>query len=298
LTTSYREIFWDEVSFNMRKSMSIPPFYQLNSQGLSGKRSLRLKSNLKNDVEVMGVLSEISVTKLSSLIRCPKKYYLENICKLDDEEIDILNEVVKTDNEFLKVKKNNVSNSLNKSSKERGIIVHSFFENYFGDHYSENLNFIEKEVKFKYSIEIVASFRSDYVFLFEKLLKFPFFNFMMSGQPDLLLIPKEEGKIFRIIDFKTGDRSKENEEVYIFQLYAYALACFELNLLGKMASLNIGLLYVDVEEFVENTLNYNEVLDKMTQYLSKLSHLSLVNRKHCPLCTFKNICGPQVAQID
>ena len=121
---------------------------------------------------------------------------------------------------------------------------------------------------------------------------------MMSGQPDLILIPNETGKKFRIIDFKTGERNKENEEVYIFQLYAYAMACFELNLLDKYSDLNISLLYVDAEDTVEYKISYRNVLDKMTRYLSRLSHLNLVNKNHCPLCSFKNICNPQVAQID
>ena len=120
---------------------------------------------------------------------------------------------------------------------------------------------------------------------------------MMSGQPDLILSPNKRGKIFRIIDFKTGERIKENEEVYLFQLYAYAMACFELNLIEKGSDLSISLLYVDAEVNVEFKLNYDDVLDKMTRYLSKLSHLNLINRNHCPLCSFKNICNPQVAQI-
>ena len=120
---------------------------------------------------------------------------------------------------------------------------------------------------------------------------------MMSGQPDLILIPNEIGKIFRIIDFKTGERSKENEEVYIFQLYAYAMACFELNLLEKSSDISISLLYVDAEDVVEFQLGFSDVLDKMTRYLTRLSHLNLMNRNHCPICSFKNLCTPQVAQI-
>ena len=64
----------------------------------------------------------------------------------------------------------------------------------------------------------------------------------------ILFLFQKKRKIFRIIDFKTGERNEENEEVYIFQLYAYAMACFELNLLEKQSDLSISLLYVDAED--------------------------------------------------
>ena len=304
LTTNYKEFIWDEASFNIGETLNFPPLYQLNSLGLSGKRVFQSNTVLNDNPAGMGVLSEISVTKLSSLIRCPKKFYLENICKLDEEELEILDNLIEVKGEknncinlFQNENNRNLSRSPNKSSKERGVMIHSFLERYFSGNYSKNDLYVEDSEYFKFTIDKISFFKKDYDLSFEKLLKFPFFNFMMSGQPDLILVPRKRGKIFRIIDFKTGDRNEENEEVYIFQLYAYAMACFELNLLEKQSGLNIALLYVDAEEIVEFQLGYSDVLDKMTRYLSKLSHLNVTNINHCPLCSFKNICSPQVAQI-
>ncbi len=304
LGTSYSEVVWDDTASNIGEALNFPPLYQLNPLGLSGKTSLRCDHNMVINEGKMGVLSEISVTKLSSLIRCPKKFYLENICKLDEEELNILDTLVGAKSnpaETFELNRNTYDKSSshpsNRSSKERGIMVHSFLERYFGGDYSKDSIHLEDSEHFKFAIRVISSFEKSYILSFEKLLKFPFFNFMMSGQPDLILIPNEIGKIFRIIDFKTGERSKENEEVYIFQLYAYAMACFELNLLEKSSDISISLLYVDAEDVVEFQLGFSDVLDKMTRYLTRLSHLNLMNRNHCPICSFKNLCTPQVAQI-
>ena len=115
------------------------------------------------------------------------------------------------------LKKINKSEPLVKSSKERGILIHLFFERYFSGHNKKEFRFTERERIFKFSIDIISSYESDYTFSFEKLLKFPLFNFMMSGLTRSYPYTKRRGKKkIPYRDFKTGDRNKENEVVYIF----------------------------------------------------------------------------------
>ena len=120
---------------------------------------------------------------------------------------------------------------------------------------------------------------------------------MISGQPDLILFPKHEGKNFRIIDFKTGGRNIKNEEIYFFQVFNYGYASFQLGFLDKESVVTLSLLYVDSEKIVEKEISYSSIVDQLSIYFKKISNLHEMNLEYCPVCQYKNICQSKVAQI-
>ena len=297
LSTYYRKLDRNEGDFSKSE---IPPFYQLNPLGLKGRVPIG-KRDGNSDVS-LGVLSEISVTKLSSIVSCPRKYYLDNICKFGDEELEIIKylEDIKglSENIFFDEEGDNSNLPVKKSSKERGIDIHSKIEKYFQLSRTEKERLLEKFPSISYAIKNISSYQDDYNLIFEHPIKFSLFNFMVSGQPDLIMFPKVEGKKFRIIDFKTGERNVKNEEVYFFQLFNYGYASFNLGFLDEGSTITLSLLYVDSEKVVEKEISYSNIVDQLSIYFKKISNLHEVNLEHCPICQYKNICQSKVAQIN
>ena len=299
LTTYFKNLNIEDKKICNFSKVEMPPFYQLNPLGLRG-RSVIGDERVQRDEIPLGVLSEISVTKLSLIVSCPRKYYLENVCKLNEEEMEIIDtlEDISNDKSDRYFDVSDIEGDVKKSSKERGIEIHSKIERFFMlDEYSQQFH-LEKYPYILKGINIIKGFSNDYNFLFEHSIKFTLFGFMISGRPDLLLMPKIKGKIFRILDLKTGMKSPINEELYFFQLLAYGYASYQLGHLDKKSKINLSLLYVDTGELEEQVVSYSKIVDKLSFYFKKISSLDETNLDHCPICQYKNICQSEVARID
>ena len=83
------------------------PFFHKGAQGMAPKLDHLA------DIHKLGTLSELSVTRLATLLDCPRKFYLQNICRLDDGDLDSY-----YDEDFDEAKEI-------KSSSKRGTRIHA-----------------------------------------------------------------------------------------------------------------------------------------------------------------------------
>lgn len=228
-----------------------------------------------------GLISELSVTKLSSLAECPRKFFLQNICKidkdfLDDIEGEVVRERIENDDE-IKIY----------SSSQRGSEVHKLLEmiaKKIDIPKIENAG-IAKAVKFAASE--MECYRENFNFLAEQMVKFPIFGQMISGIADLVLLEKE-GDSAEVWDYKTGKLSDDKLVGYWFQLYCYAHAYFGFN--KNLKTIKLKLFFVDEEKILEKTISQNEVTQYLRDEWQKLSNLAQVNESHCQVCSYRKIC--------
>lgn len=229
----------------------------------------------------LGLISELSVTKLASLSECPRKFYLQNICKLDDE---FLSDVEDT------VGHSRIDNSDEVqifSSSERGSEVHFILENVARNNGAKVKGEFVESKAVKFAVDEIEKYRANFELLPEKMIKFPIFGQMISGIADLVLIPTK-GKCAEIWDYKTGAYSETKVVGYWFQLYCYAHAYFMSN--NLLESINIKLLFLDEEKIIEKKVTNSEVNEYLASHWKKLSNLSDIEESHCQVCSYRKIC--------
>lgn len=61
-------------------------FINGESLGIIAKRGTEINS--------LGIISELSVTKLASLAECPRKFYIQNVCKIEEEDLLVLKPIM------------------------------------------------------------------------------------------------------------------------------------------------------------------------------------------------------------
>jgi CRISPR/Cas system-associated exonuclease Cas4 (RecB family) len=243
------------------------------------KRPLFHRDNLglilKNDSNgpsFLGTLGDISVTSLAPLSECPRKFYLKNVCRLDDDSF-----TQQYDEEETPVL----------SSSERGSKIHfeisrRLIQKDFSTHPDSPIQF---------ALNFLEKLKDDYEIISEKLFKFPVFGYMCSGIPDVLLIPLKDSP-FLILDFKTGAK---NETSHLFQLYVYAYGAYQLGMLGKEKEIKVLLLYLDLKEVVELTIDFEKTTQEVFKVWKNLYNLDQVNLNHCKECAFHGLCYSFVA---
>ncbi|MFA6238788.1 MAG: UvrD-helicase domain-containing protein [Bacteriovorax sp.] len=226
----------------------------------------------------LGLISELSVTRLATIADCPFKFYLQNICKIEGgckpHNFNELDDEVQ-DEDFY-------------SSKKRGTEVHSYLSRLFLNQIQiSDLPEKEKE-KILWALKLAESFRTKYEVISERMIKFSFFGQMISGTPDLIFVSGDEDLV--VWDFKTGIRNPENEESYWFQLMSYAFAYANLKQFTPDKKLEISLLYLDQTEIVSKNFSVNEITQILFSFWKKTEFLNQVNPKHCSHCDYSNIC--------
>lgn len=117
-------------------------------------------------------------------------------------------------------------------------------------------------------------------------MKFPFFGFMLSGIPDLVI---RETKT-QIWDYKTGSRKPETEKKYWQQLMIYAYAFWSTKLEDLQSDISLTLCYVDEKTLVEKVVSWDQVNTELFSVWSKLSDLSVANTEACGYCPYQEIC--------
>ncbi len=229
----------------------------------------------------LALMAELSVTRLNSLVDCPRKFYLENILKLTSVK-DKKRIPVSDDADEIQFK----------SSSQRGTLIHEILstaiqrnfviprEHHNGPHMKP----------LEWAIGAMEPFRKDFDFVTEKPLKFKFFNFMISGIPDLLLLPKSANHKAEIWDFKTGKITQDNLGHYWVQLKAYAYALYVLGLVSRETSIETKLCFVDKQKFVNLTVDWSMVGKDLFEVWRSQNEPWKTKTDHCGQCSYGDIC--------
>lgn len=235
------------------------------------------------DTELM-IAAELSVTRLNSLLDCPRKFYLSNLLKVT--EPDVSGARTFTDNpddeEICVVKR---------SSSERGTYIHSQIAQ------GISKNFIvpresfgsELQAPIEWALNQLRALADNFEFMVEKQIKFRLFNFMITGIPDLVLISKENQKA-QIWDYKTGRITQENLAHYWLQLSTYAYAMYELGYVEKTSEVELVLCFVDQHQFLKKMTNLTECQDILYPIWRSQNDPWKVNLDHCTQCSYGSIC--------
>ncbi len=258
------------------------PLFQRDNLGLFLK---------KEDQKSLGLISEISVTRLATLAQCPRKFYLSNICKIDEEDLErtgygsefLINDQkhIKEEIEYEKPKPN---------TRERGIEVHDALSRAVLGNLTCPLDVSEKNLPaVNYGIDLLKE-KASYELITEVPVKFSLFGQMISGTPDLILLPEDKTKSPEIWDFKTGTQKENSEMAYWFQLYCYGIQTCDEQGLSDSDEIVLALVYVDEKKVVEQRLSKKLLKEKLFCEWQKLANFNQVNLDHCSTCSFGNLC--------
>lgn len=244
------------------------PEFHLSSLGIMGTQS--------DDERRVSLIPELSVTRFSKLALCPRLFYLENVLKITEENIAYLKEISPSNSIIVD---QNISEKGPVSSKDRGVEIHFKIEELIKKNKTSDLPQV------KYVEEKLSKYRNGHNLIVEVPVRFSLFGHIINGTPDLVLIPKEKSEACEIWDFKTGSE-KENAS-YWAQLLSYAYCYF---LSYKIKTFSLKLVYVDIQNTIEKNLTIDEIIDELYCIWSKTNHYGQINKEHCSLCNFKDIC--------
>lgn len=229
----------------------------------------------------LGIISELSVTRLAAIADCPFKFYLQNICKIEPLPSARVFNIQETLEE-------EIEEEVFYSSKKRGTEVHSYLSKLFLKEITVEQVPSEESAKIKWAYSLADNFLKNYEIISERMIKFSFFGQMISGTPDLVFINPEKQLV--VWDFKTGIRNPGNEESYWFQLMSYAHAYADLKQFTPDKKIALSLLYLDQFEIVTKNFSMDEITQTLFSFWKKTEFLSQVNSKHCFHCDYSNIC--------
>ncbi|MGE3609044.1 MAG: UvrD-helicase domain-containing protein [Bacteriovoracaceae bacterium] len=227
----------------------------------------------------LAIVPELSVTRLNSLIDCPRKFYFENVLKLRPTlEKKILFESDEEDTGI-------------KSSAERGTYVHALIAQGIEHNYVVPRSVFNDELRkpIQWALEELKLLKDKYFFIPERPIKFKFFNFMISGIPDLILIPKNEGEA-EIWDFKTGQITQENLEHYWIQLKMYAYALYELEQISRLSLVRLKLCFVDCEKILSQEVSWESIQPELNDLWRGQNRPWSIKADHCSQCSYGDIC--------
>ncbi len=227
------------------------------------------------------ISSELSVTRLNALVDCPRKFYLSNTLKVTapegpqtyvEEEGDELATVVR-------------------SSADRGTFLHAQIAS------GIRANFVVPRESFgkveagpvRWALDLLAQKADAFHFIAEEQLKFRLFNFMVSGIPDLLLLPKGEGKT-QVWDFKTGRLTQDNLLHYWLQLSCYAYGLYDLGKVAVNEEVELILCFVDEEKLLTRTISKVSCEEELYPVWRSQNEPWRTNPDHCSRCSYGSIC--------
>ena len=264
-----------------------------------------------NDFAPWAIISDLSVTRLTSLAVCPRQFYYQNICRLSDDDfnwgIKYLGDDFKLalgkpfidfapEEASLKDRPSVMADLLEgddeqQTARERGTKIHQEISRWLK---SLAVHTWEEQYPCGKSWQWVADFlapdKDDYQFISEEELRFPLNGVVVNGIPDLVLYPAKfaaTSKIVRIWDFKTGVGFKEH--AYRAQVMAYAYGLYQLGRVKKDASIQVGLIYLDQEKVKAEEVDWPKVEQFWQALWPQLSKMEMV-RDACADCRFRIFC--------
>lgn len=270
-------LFKDEF---LEKFGNTPPLFHIDSLGI----------NFTDKPIPKVYLSELAVTKMATIEECPRKFYFQNICKFAKEEMELIESpeisfTVEHEDEL-------GSKNILKSSATRGSEIHEKISELIAEEFSEeSLSSISTGKKsILWTVEKLRPFLDNFKFISEKPIKFEIFNYMVSGIPDLVMIPDGDSRAFEIWDYKTGKYSESKTKPYWFQLMAYAYAMYNLQGFSATKPCKLVLCFVDEQKIVEQNVFLEDVNKYLTKTLGKLATPDIRNEEYCEHCDYKIIC--------
>lgn len=266
-------------SFNSREVLNAQSLPQLP---LFFHDPVGIFSKGKGESELM-IAAELSVTRLNSLLDCPRKFYLSNILKMPEPKKEFIPNIVEEEDEELA--------TVVRSSSERGTYIHAqiatgILRNFVVPRESFGTDLQEP---IQWALDLLKGMTGDFDLVPEKQIKFKFFNFMISGIPDLVLIPKGNQKA-QIWDFKTGRITQENLSHYWLQLSIYAYALYELGQIDKNMEVELVLCFVDQKKTLHETITLKKCIENLYPVWRSQNDPWKVNLDHCSQCSYGSIC--------
>ena len=172
------------------------------------------------------ISTELSVTNYADLAMCPRLFYLKQICGMNDDVSNFLQETL---NEFPEVAKRKVpvyKGEAALSDPKRGESIHFRLEKYIeGQDYSKDLNSKDMQA-YLYGVNLIDQIdREQFNLLTEKELKFDLSRQTLNARPDLICLGNTTSEIW---DFKTGLINSVSLEKYKLQLHLYSYGLFQL----------------------------------------------------------------------
>jgi ATP-dependent helicase/nuclease subunit A len=252
-----------EIDFSYSENtFSSKPLFQMNNMGLELHESYRL-----------GLAPELSVTSLSSISLCPRKFYLQQVLKINEEDLNLFGVEKRT------------ATKTGVSSADRGIRIHSLLENII-----KSQKFESTAPEIKKIVDKLKNYREKYQFISEKLIKFNFFSFTMTAIPDLVLLPNSDDLVLEVWDYKTGLQDPQQEIAYNFQLLSYAYAYWLNGYWSKSKPIKTVIYYVDEGKMTDKLCQFEDVEKILFQYWSRTSTPDQMNHEHCESCPYREVC--------
>lgn len=233
--------------------------------------------------EKLLLLSELSVTKLSLLADCPRKFYLKNILKISSSV-----NTWEGDGERHEEQEEEISEKEQASGLVRGERIHQLLSQFIKSSFKN----IESSDKSELSLlnwvgdQLMNDFSSPILYS-EVPIKFQLFGVMVYGIPDLVI---QDSHTLEIWDFKTGSGEGFLDR-YWAQLLFYAHAYLSEDR-GK-SRVHLKLVFVDLKKTKKKTYSRDEVLTEVLTLWSKVNAFDQVNDLHCQSCEFGNLCHPK-----
>ncbi|MFY7994435.1 MAG: UvrD-helicase domain-containing protein [Bacteriovoracaceae bacterium] len=264
-----------EIVLNEDELKKLPvklPLFHFDNMGLSSKTS--------HERFDLIITPELSVTRLSSITQCPRKYYYQNVLKMAEESIssyapidDSVDEVVVSSMQ----RGTDLHLYLSLAIKGNGILPRRAYES-------------KERDKLQWVLDQINSLKTSHRFISEEPIKFSFFGHMISGIPDFYALPIADGASPEIWDFKTGRITEEKLYPYWFQLKCYAYALYQIGQIEKTKSFDLKLCFIDEQKFLTQQVSYENVVKELLDYWTLAQRPETVNLDHCSQCPYGEIC--------
>jgi len=242
------------------------------------------------------ILPELSVTRIATVVDCPRKFYLKNICKISEEDLELLQgkDVVTMATDFDDNAQGLSSKSFSGNTAARGIRLHDHMNQVIINNfeYPEDLTKTDKNT-ISWAVDKLITYKENFMLISEQPIKFEVFDYMISGIPDLILLPKDKSNTehsAEVWDYKSGNRQADKELPYVFQLMCYGYALYHLGMIEQESQIKLVLCYLDEKEVVEQNISLSDVENYLNSYWKQLARPDLVNTDHCEKCSYGNIC--------
>lgn len=272
-----RKVLAEGIQVTTRKTMKelTSPEQNVEERPLFHQDTLGVTSRTVENPFPLICIPEMSVTGLSKLAQCPRKFYLSEVCKINGDRavLDRETEVIL------------------KSSSERGSYLHELLSTAIQHNFVVPLSTAKSlDERDRKSLDWTLEWIKPRALAAERTrsetqMKFSVFGNMISGTADLIL----EGNPTRIIDFKTG-REKSDHAHYWFQLALYAFGEGRTKELAHDAPFELTLLYIDEQKEKTQQLTWEQIQQIVKDQWSKLAKINAPNKEHCSSCEFGNLC--------
>ncbi len=239
-----------------------PPFHKSNLGIRINKRSDRL-----------GVVGEMSVTKLSEIVECPRKFYFNSVLKINNTDL-----VFDSGESYEEIAYTPVS------SKERGTELH----NKIYLHLQGKLKSLSITPEILWVCEELQKIKLQNVYI-EKEMKFSFFGQMIAGTPDWFSIDNVNKKIV-VVDYKTGTLTDEKILKYNAQVLIYAFGIMKSYSLTNSFNFDLKLFFIDERKIHSRKLNASEIELEAQNIWIKINQLNQVRIDHCKFCNYQSYC--------